>query len=207
MKSHAQPATWTHRVWSGDRITVKRNVAVRPGASVTPSEWAPEEVYQPKPSGDLSAPMRIVGVLAFCQAILFLVLFLFLCARAGAATASKSTPSLELTLSSYTTQTARDPFGSEVPKAGNAAGATAAASVGASSFTLGGILYDAASPAALVNDQLVELNKPVKVQTGQGEVEVKAVTITHDLVVLEVGGQKVELRFGGGESGTKQDSK
>jgi ribosomal protein L16/L10AE len=34
-------------------------------------------------------------------------------------------------------------------------------------------------------------------QTGQGEVEVKAVTITRDLVVLEVGGQKTELRLGG----------
>ena len=34
--------------------------------------------------------MRVVGVLAFCQAIFFLALFLFLCARAGAATESKS---------------------------------------------------------------------------------------------------------------------
>jgi ribosomal protein L16/L10AE len=48
-----------------------------------------------------------------------------------------------------------------------------------------------------VNNQLVELNKPARVQIGQGEVEVKAVTITRDLVVLEVGGQKMELRLGG----------
>jgi ribosomal protein L16/L10AE len=60
-----------------------------------------------------------------------------------------------------------------------------------------GILYNAASPSALVNNQLVELNKPARMQTGQGEVEVKAVTITRDLVVLEVGGQKMELRLGG----------
>jgi hypothetical protein len=43
----------------------------------------------------------------------------------------------------------------------------------------------------------VELNKTAKVHTAQGEVEVKAVEITHDLVVLDVGGQKIELRLGG----------
>jgi hypothetical protein len=58
-------------------------------------------------------------------------------------------------------------------------------------------LYNKVNPSALVNDQLVELNKTAKVHTAQGEVEVKAVEITHDLVVLDVGGQKIELRLGG----------
>jgi len=167
MKSHTQPAPWTHRVWSADNIAVERNVPARRETATIPSARVPE-VYQPKASGGLTMSMQIVGILAFCQAILFLVLFLFLCARAGAATTNKPTPPLELTLSTYTTQTARDPFGAEIPKAGDGA-SVAALDVGASSFTLGGILYDAVNPAALVNDQLVELNKPVKVRTGQGK--------------------------------------
>jgi hypothetical protein len=36
-------------------------------------------------------------------------------------------------------------------------------------------------------------------QTAQGEMEVKALKITRELVVLQVGGQKMELRLGGGE--------
>jgi hypothetical protein len=91
----------------------------------------------------------------------------------------------------------RDPFGAEVPgTSGTTAGGTNR-TAGVEGFKLMGILYNAASPSALVNNQLVELNKTVRMQTGQGEVEVKAVTITRDLVVLEVGGQKVELRLGG----------
>jgi hypothetical protein len=201
MKSHAQPATWTNRGWSGD------NIAVDSREDWENSSEYMSEMYRSNPSRSLSGSMRIVGVLAFCQAILFLVLFLFLCARAGAATESKSNPSLELEHSTYTTQTVRDPFGSEVSKPGDTAGSRGVQSVGANDFNLGGILYDAANPAALVNDQLVELNKPTKVRVGQGEVEVKAVTITRDLVVLEVGGQKVELQFGGGERNSKKDSK
>jgi len=140
--------------------------------------------------------MRIVGVLAFCQTIFFLVLFLFICARAGAATENPSPPSVKLTLSTYTTKTVRDPFGSEVPNSG---GPTTAGvhPVGPDNFKLMGILYSAASPAALINNQLVELNKPVRVQTAQGEAEVKALVITREMVQLEVGGQKVELRLGG----------
>jgi hypothetical protein len=141
--------------------------------------------------------MRVVGVLAFCQAIIFLVLFLFLCARAGAATDSKSGHSLELIPSTYTTQSSRDPFGAQVAGSTNTNGAGTVTSVGADALKLMGILYDAAHPSALVNDQLLELNRPVKMQTAQGEVEVKALRITRELVVLQVGGQEMELRLGG----------
>jgi hypothetical protein len=72
-------------------------------------------------------------------------------------------------------------------------------SVGADTLKLTGILYDAAHPSALINDQLVEVNRPVKMQTAQGEVEIKALKITRELVVLQVGGQKMELRLGGSE--------
>jgi hypothetical protein len=64
---------------------------------------------------------------------------------------------------------------------------------------LHGILFNAVNPSALVNDQLVELNKSVKVHTEQGDVEIKALKITRELVLLDVGGQKVELRLGGNE--------
>jgi hypothetical protein len=151
-------------------------------------------VCRPAASSSLSVPLRIVGILAFCQALVFIVLFLFICARAGAATEGKPSSGLELSSSVYTPQNARDPFGSQVP---NATGTTQPVATG--QMKLQGILYNAVNPSALVNDQLVELNKLTKVHTGQGEVEVKALKITRDLVLLDVGGQKIELRLGGDE--------
>ena len=147
--------------------------------------------------------MRVVGVLAFCQAIIFLVLFLFLCARVGAATESKPGHGLELTPSTYATQNSRDPFGAQVAGSTDTNGAKTVTSVGAGALKLMGILYDAAHPSALVNDQLLELNRPVKMQTAQGEVEVKALKITREVVVLQVGGQTLELRLGGDEHDQK----
>jgi len=138
-------------------------------------------------------------VLAFCQAIVFLVLFLFLCARVGAATESKPGHSLELIPSTYTTQNSRDPFGAQVAGSTDTNGTGTVRSVDGGALKLMGILYDAAHPSALINDQLLDLNHPVKMQTAQGEVEVKAVKITRESVVLQVGGQTMELRLGGNE--------
>jgi len=143
--------------------------------------------------------MRVVGVLAFCQAIVFLVFFLFLCARVGAARESKSGHTLELVPSTYATQNSRDPFGAQVAGSTDTNGASTVPSIDVGTLKLMGILYDTAHPSALVNDQLLELNRPVKMQTAQGEVEVKALKITRELVVLQVGGQQMELRLGGGE--------
>jgi hypothetical protein len=112
---------------------------------------------------------------------------------------SKSAPALQLNLSTYTAQTQRDPFGAEVPNTTKAADVQTPVTAGADSFKLMGILYSPTSPSALVNNELVELNKPVRVQIGQGEVQVKALSITRDTVVLDVGGQRVELRLGGNE--------
>jgi hypothetical protein len=137
--------------------------------------------------------------LALCQAFLFLGLFLFICAWAGADTGSKRSFNLELSRSVYAPEAARDPFGSGAAKSVTALNAERIRAAVPSVLKLNGILYHAVHPAAIVNDQLVELNKSVAVRTEQGEVEIKALQITREVVLVEVGGQKVELRLGGGE--------
>jgi hypothetical protein len=197
MKSPAQPVIWTDRAWprAGRSIAERREAGkVAPAVEIEGEAI----VCRRTDSGSLATSLRIVGILAFCQALVFVVLFLFLCARAGAATEAKPTSSLELSPSTYLPQNVRDPFGSEVPKTGDGTAATARLA-GPDALKLQGILYNKVNPSALVNDQLVELNKTAKVHTDQGEVEVKALEITRELVLLEVGGQKIELRLGGSE--------
>ena len=202
MKSHAHFIPWVHRASSNGGVVVQAHTSVRKQGRALPVHGRSADC-RPLSSTGLSAPMRVVGVLAFCQAIFFLVLFLFLCARVGAATESKSGHSLELIPSTYATQNTRDPFGAQVAGSTDTNGAGTVTSVGAGALKLMGILYDAAHPSALVNDQLLELNLPVKMHTAQGEVEVKALKITRELVVLQVGGQEMELRLGGGEHDQK----
>jgi hypothetical protein len=197
MKSPAQPVIWTHRAWPKAGIsTAARYEAERDAAAVEMECEA--TACRRTACGNLSTPLRIVGILAFCQALAFVVLFLFLCTRAGAATEGKTTSSLELNPSVYLPQSARDPFGAEIPKTVDGTAAPVRLE-GTDALKLQGILYNKVNPSALVNDQLVELNKTVKVHTTQGEVEVKALEITRDRVSLDVGGQKVELRLGGNE--------
>jgi hypothetical protein len=195
MKSPTQPIIWTDRAWPRDGVSfAERHKAGKVGTAVEIEDEA--MICRRTGSGSLSTSLRIVGILAFCQALVFVVLFLFLCARAGAATEAKPTSSLELSPSAYLPQNARDPFGSEIPKATDGT-AAAVRLAGPDALKLQGILYNKANPSALVNDQLVELNKTAKVHTEQGEVEVKALEITRELVLLDVGGQKIELRLGG----------
>jgi len=135
--------------------------------------------------------MSLVRILALCQALLFLALFLFLCAQAGAVTESNR--------SVYAPEAVRDPFGSGAARAAGVLDNEKAQAEVPSVLKLKGILYHAVHPAAIVNDQLLELNKPVTVQTDQGGLEVRALQITREAVLLQVGGQRVELRLGGGE--------
>jgi hypothetical protein len=197
MKSPPQPVIWTDRAWLRAGVSIaERHEAGRDATAVGIEDEA--MICRRTDRGSLSASLRIVGILAFCQALVFVVLFLFLCARAGAATEAKPKSDLELSPSVYQPQNARDPFGSETPKAGDGT-AIAARLAGRDALKLQGILYNKANPSALVNDQLVELNKTAKVHTDQGEVEVKALEITRELVLLDVGGQKIELRLGGSD--------
>lgn len=195
MKLPSQPVIWTHRAWPKEGVSAAARYEAERDATAVEME-SEAMVCRRTASDSLAAPLRIVGILAFCQALVFVVLFLFLCARAGAATEEKPTSSLELSPSVYLPQSARDPFGSEVSKSTDGT-AAAIRLAGSDMLKLQGILYNKVNPSALVNDQLVELNKTAKVHTAQGEVEVKAVEITHDLVVLDVGGQKIELQLGG----------
>jgi hypothetical protein len=150
-----------------------------------------EQVVSNPQTRPTSSAVRIVGILAFGQSLIFLVIWLLVCANAGAATGPKAEFTPELKVSSYEPAKVRDPFARP--------GATAqdgkvAPSV-AFAFQLQGILYQSTSPSAIINDKLVTLNKIVTLSAENAEVQVKAVEITRDGVVLEVGGQKVELRL------------
>lgn len=119
-------------------------------------------------------------------------------AQAGKAASQEFKP--DLRFSAYEPTKTRDPFGGK-------AASSAVVSTGASVFQLQGILFDAKNPTAIVNNQLVSLNKPVKVPVGASEVEVKAVEMTRGKVVLEVGEQRVELRLSAGDDGAKPTGK
>lgn len=130
---------------------------------------------------------------------LFLALFLFICAWAGATTEGKARFNPELSRSVYAPEAVRDPFGSGAAQLAGPSASERLRAAAPALLKLKGILYHAVRPSAIVNDQLVELNRSVTVQTEQGEMEIKALQITHEVVLLEVGGQKVELQLGGGQ--------
>jgi hypothetical protein len=132
----------------------------------------------------------LVGILAFVQSLIFLVIWLLVCANAGAATAPKDGFNPNLQQSVYNPATQRDPFS---PAGAPAANTAAAVSTAPSDFHLEGILYQPRSPSAIVNDTLLTLGKTATIDVGGGQIQVKATEITRNRVVLEAGGQKVEL--------------
>lgn len=198
MKLHAQQVTWAHRAWAAGTILADERRLVSRAASAAGAESG-TLVCRRSTGGSRSGPLGVVRILAFCQALLFLALFLLICAWAGATTVSTRSFNPEMSRSVYSPVTVRDPFGSGVAKSAGAPDGERIRAAVPSMLKLKGILYHAMHPAAIVNDQLVELNKSVAVQTEQGAVEIKALQITREVVLLEVGGQKVELRLGGGE--------
>lgn len=143
--------------------------------------------------------LRLVGILAFGQSLLFLALLVWLCASVHAAPApAKPAPAvqgLDLTLpeSKYKPASTRDPFakpGASTPVLKKTSAALPAG------FRLQGILSQRSDPSAIVNGQVVSLHKPIAVPTSEGEYIVEAIEIGRDRVVLSVGnGQKLELRL------------
>ena len=138
-----------------------------------------------------SSAIRIVGILAFCQSLIFLVIWLLVCSTAGAATKAQVEFTPELKLSTYEPVKVRDPF-ARLGGAGRDGKATPSTPI---ALQLEGILYQSTNPSAIVNGKLVTLNKIVTLNAGNGEVQVKAVEITRESVLLDVGGQRVELRL------------
>ncbi len=135
--------------------------------------------------------LRWVGLMAFAQSLLFLVVWLLVCAAAGAAPTGKNGFHPELVVSTYEPTKNRDPFG----KVGGTTPEVKALPGTPIALQLEGILYEAANPAAIVNGRLLTLNKTVTLTAGNGEVTVRAVEITRDHVVVEAGGQRTELRL------------
>jgi hypothetical protein len=202
MKLQAHQVTWTQDAWANARVLADKRPLITDTAS-TLIVRSKSVGVQRETASTLSAPLRAVRILAFCQAIVFIVLFLFICAWTHAGTtAGKPTLDLQVIGSSYAPQQQRNPFGSgTVVESTNGPGAKASQTVAPGMLKLKGILYDPVRPSAVVNGQLVELNKTVTVSTEQGDIEVKALEITREFVMLEVGGRKVELRLSGPEPG------
>ena len=196
MRLHVQQGTWTPRDWAtGTVLADKRTTFTEATPEVDAEGGTP--VFLQSIGGSLSGALSVVRILAFCQALLFLALFLFICAWAGAVPVGKRSFNPELIQSVYAPEAVRDPFGSGVVKSVSVLDGERVRAAAVSMLRLNGILYHAQHPAAIVNDQVVELNKSITVHTEQGEVEIKALQITREVVLLEVGGQRVELRLGG----------
>lgn len=139
----------------------------------------------------LSRAMRVVGLMAFAQSLVFLVIWLLVCTSAGAAPAKKTAFTPDLQLSTFAPAKSRDPFGRigvSSPEVKSVPGAPIA-------LQLDGILYESSNPAAIVNGRLLTLDKTVTLTTANGEVPVRAIEITRDRATVEVGGQKIELRL------------
>lgn len=126
--------------------------------------------------------VRLVSFLAFGHALAFLAFWLLTCVSAGAAPEFD----MRLQLSTYAPTKTRDPIA-------RVGGAAVEGKVGAVGFMLEGILYQASHPTAIVNGQLVTLNKTVTINAGSAPIQVRALEIGRDKVVLEAAGQKVEL--------------
>ena len=65
---------------------------------------------------------------------------------------------------------------------------------GPTMFHIDGLFGSTKKMTAIVNGSAISLNKPAFLETASGRTQVKAVKITFDEVVLEVGGQCVELK-------------
>lgn len=104
----------------------------------------------------------------------------------------------ELRPSTYAPTKTRDPFGWGGPAPTVATTGTTAVAVQPVvnfPFRLEGIMYDPQQPAAIINNEMVVLKKTVTLRAGSVAIAVRATTITADRVVLEAGGQTVELRL------------
>lgn len=140
--------------------------------------------------------LRVVGLLAFVQSLVFMAIWLLVCAAAGATTpepVKSNSLTAELKLSAYQPSKTRDPF---LPVNSATDSATqVSVEVGEGSFQLEGILYSPNQPAAVINGKLVTLHKNVALPVGNADVPVRATEITRDRVRILVQEQTIELRL------------
>src|SRR5947207_699891 len=110
---------------------------------------APGDYVRPDQQA-LPKAMRIVGVLAFAQSLIFVVIWLLICASAKAAPAKVPDAAPAVQPSTYEPTKTRDPFG----RFGASTPAeTAKAAPGAPVvFSLQGILYQPTDPSAIINE-------------------------------------------------------
>jgi hypothetical protein len=139
----------------------------------------------------LRTSVRIVSILAFTHSLLFLVIWLLICASAGAAEDPKTEFSAGLRQSTYNPVRQRDPFF----KVTNAVREVKSLPGTVAGLQLDGILYQHTDPSAIVNGQLVTLNKIVTLNIGTEEYQIRAIEITREHVVLEANGRTVELNL------------
>ncbi|HUJ12126.1 MAG TPA: hypothetical protein VL171_19125 [Verrucomicrobiae bacterium] len=195
MKSQIHPVVWPGTWTNLSLDEALRRVELAPKLNLSADSGKGQTA---RPSS-VTAPLRFVRILAFCQALIFLVLFLFMCAWAGARTVAKSNVDLRIVTSSYAPKNERNPFVSvAIAQTGDPA-ATTSPVIAPGLLKLDGVLYDPVHPSAVVNGQLVGPKRAVKVPTAQGEIEVKALQIARESILLEVGGQKLELWLSGHE--------
>jgi len=162
-----------------------------------PAQAESEHIARRSP---VSTAVRITGVLAFGQSLLFLALWLLLCASAGAAPPAKKVEfNPVLQLSKFEPAKTRNPF-AKADDAGVTNKTAAGVPLVMPALQLDGILYEAGNPSASVNGQLLTLNKIVHLDPQGANIPVKAVAITRRQVTLEVNGQKVELKLNSEEA-------
>lgn len=135
-----------------------------------------------------------VGILAFGQSVIFLVVWLFVCASAGAAPALTDWANPPIKLSTYEPQQGRDPLRA-AGSATQALGGEPLVEARVEALRLQGIVYDATRPSAMVNNEILYVGRATRLATSDGTVEVTAVAITRDRVTVEIGGKQIELQM------------
>ena len=138
---------------------------------------------------------------------------LCLCLVAGSLQAAKTAPTLSrpsrpavpppVMPSVYQPKNLRDPFlrvGQEMSHAiiktsSTATTTTAERAVPASAFRLQAIINVPPNPVAQVNDQELILNKLTALETPVGTFQIKMIQIHSNRIVIDVGGQQIELKL------------
>jgi hypothetical protein len=195
----------------GFQVLPRWRNAVRDERQSVDVDSSMQSAMTPRSGLVLSGPVRAVVIMAFCQSLVLLFLWLFICASAGASTGDGQAVGAGMQKSSYAPTQARDPFVVRLPvvatpvttrvetmdddKNPDEATAVPAVNLVAVAFNLQGTLYQSGNPIALVNGAMLSLNKSATIVVGNHRLEVTPVEITRERVKLRAGDQTVELKM------------